>query len=162
MKIIYQCEDPGCLRKYNNPEDCQACEAQDPGEPVCEMGDIVTCSRSGFGWYDGFKDWVVNPDVVLKVDRENYQGCPRGDGNCFRSCCNYAFYYIITNVDQFGHRWRYHLRTLAMQRAYSRGHTFIETHCQVQLVKDPEVVSKLRELGGAYLGEIYGERGNLI
>lgn len=33
-----------------------------------------------------------------------------------------GFYYVVTAVDEHEHRTRYHIRTLAMERGYSRGY----------------------------------------
>lgn len=136
---LYQCEK--CMTIYSSAELAQACEAQTI-EPIAQPGEIVL-AKGSFGWFDGDKSWISNPDVKLKI---NGYKCPNGDDNCFGSCCNYAFYYVVgavtldqpDNVYVRGrvrdelreHRWKYHLFTRAMSSidGYGSGYTYDHGH----------------------------------
>lgn len=135
MKILYICE--GCGKQYDRIVKAQECESKDPGEQLVEPGDIVT-ARYGFGWFDGDRRWVVNPDVKLR-HRDGKEVCPNGNGNCFSKCCTYGFYYVVTAVDTHNHRTRYHLRTRAMggKTGYRGGYTYTDDHITPKKVGSP-------------------------
>lgn len=131
MKIVYVCE--GCGVEYDNPTTARKCEATDPGKRLVEVGDIVFGS-AGFGWYDGDKRWVSNPDILVKPK------CQHKDGrNCFDDCCTYRFYYVVTTIDVEKHRIRYHLETNAMegQQGHRGGYTYNIHHITPTKVKNP-------------------------
>lgn len=138
----YRCDI--CKREYPTLAEAEKCEAVKV-EPEFSPGDIVF-SKGGFGWYDGSKDWVSNPDVATRRGK-----CPNGNGNCFEPCCTYLFYYAVTAVGvykwagQIEHRAQYHVRTLAMtvKSGHGGGYTNAETHIGLTLVPDPpEIVKK--------------------
>lgn len=67
-----------------------------------KVGQIVTTGQ-GFGWADGDRRWIVNPQV--HGDRPLEQAyrvpaCKDGNGNCFNSCCCMIFYYVITEIER--------------------------------------------------------------
>jgi hypothetical protein len=146
-----------CGAEYDTEEEALSCEQQEAPTPSAEVGDIVL-ARAGFGWYDGDRDWIENPDIALKGTPDAAQD----HGNCFGSCCTYQFYYVVTAIDlaepgmlvredgTWLHRLRYHLRTKAMKTAYSQGYTFDECHCTPSVVEDPpeKVVEESKELIG--------------
>lgn len=133
----YICEGQGCGREYGTAAEALACEQQAPGKRLVEVGDIVTAS-SGFGWYDGDRRWVRNPDVRLKQYGKNeWKKCPNGDDNCFARCCTYGFYYVVTAIDVERHRVRYHVGTRAMLKGYRFGYTYNEHHIPLVKVKEP-------------------------
>jgi hypothetical protein len=146
VETTYACDI--CGEKYRTNEEAVACEARG-FEPKFKVGQIVT-SKQGFGWYDGDKSWIVNPDITLRPEK-----CPNGNRNCFECCCTYVFYYVITFIDgdeREGHKPRYHLRTKAMtgKQGYSEGWTFDEGHYKPMLVRNPPkiVVEQSKELLG--------------
>lgn len=101
----FQCEI--CSKIYASQEEGASCELRGEEKPILFVGDFVVRS-AGFGWFDGDRDWVSNPNVPLHQTHKY---------NCFESCCTYAFYYVITEIDkdpEDGHRLRYHLATKAM------------------------------------------------
>ncbi len=111
MRIQFICE--GCDEGYDNFSESFKCETQDAGTPVAAVGDIVT-TGDYFGWFDGDKRWVIPPTSgKLRSERADLM-CPEGGGNCFDSCCNYSFYYVVTAIDVVKHRVRYFLKTRAM------------------------------------------------
>jgi len=134
IKTTYTC--PICNGTYNTKKAAEECLAKG-FEPRFKVGDIVF-ARAGFGWYDGKKSWVSNPDV-----QKNPQ-----HGNCSGSCCTFQFYYVITFIDideGNSHRPRYHLFTNAMtgKEGYRGGYTFDIHHRTPVLVKNaPMVVIK--------------------
>jgi hypothetical protein len=134
MKTIveYQCEV--CGGRFPTQVQAMACERVG-FKPRHKVGEIVF-AKGGFGWYDGQKNWVSNPNVSR--DRE----CPSGVGNCFDDCCCFRFYYVITFIDKDerdGHRARYHLMTMAMSgnQGYRAGYTYDTGHESIELVKNP-------------------------
>lgn len=148
MIPYYQCEF--CKTTYSTAELAQACEDQKI-ETVCEVGDIVTCYPC-FGWYDGDKDWVANLDTIN-------QGCSSPGSNCFSTCCNYLFYWVVTaitfreNRSPFNDRYTqlythdpvYHLASRAIKgkqksKGYIMGWTTVQGH------HTPEVVEKRPKL----------------
>lgn len=149
MKLIkmWRCET--CGTDYTDPVAAEACEALG-FKPSFEVGQIVTC-RSGFGWYDGMRSWVTNPDAG------NGEPCPVGNSNCFDECCTYSFYYVVTYVDgdqgvgcdmSALHRPRYHLATNAMQTGYRIGYTFDDGHLRPVVVENPPRLRGARKLIG--------------
>ncbi|HDY90341.1 MAG TPA: hypothetical protein ENH82_19750 [bacterium] len=129
-----------CGTAYDLRETAEKCEKDLPIYRL-EPGDIVT-GGSAFGWYDGKKNWITNPNVFLKIDGNK---CKNGNGNCFAYCCNYLFYYVVTFVDleiwagRITHKPRYHARTLAMtgKQGYPGGYTTDEGHRYLERVKNP-------------------------
>lgn len=150
MKTLtrYTCDI--CHREYPSARAAAICE-REMGKPTVRPGDIVFVG-AGFGWYDGDREWVSNPDVKLGGIREH--------GNCFGECCTYRFYYVVTAVDRDlepawdgeGHRWRYHLATKAMtgKHGHTGGYTYDVHHVKPKLVKRPptHVVETSKDLIG--------------
>ena len=121
----YACD--WCSEEYKTKVEAAACEA-DPSKRAADLGDIVF-NGAGCGWYDGDKGWISNPDVRLRGK------CPKGDGNCFDTCCTYQFFYVVTAIDRAPrplgwmeprHPWRYHLFTRAMsgKQGYRGGYVY--------------------------------------
>ncbi len=135
MKTIYRCEL--CKTDFDTAKTALACENRKKEKLIANVGDIVFV-KSGFGWFDGDKVWISNPDVMLKRSFE-YKKCPNGDSNCFGECCTYRFFYVVTAIDFEGHRARYHCATLAMTgiKGYASGYTFGSHHYTLVLVKNP-------------------------
>lgn len=136
MTTSYQCDL--CRRVYETAAEAKACEARGVDASIVRVGDIVFVYHC-FGWYDGEASWVSNPDVFLK---RNGAKCPKGSSNCFGSCCNFRFYYVVTAIDFEGHRTRYHLVTLAMtgKNGHRGGYTFNAGHFVPEKVKNPPAV----------------------
>lgn len=145
MKVEYICEI--CGGRYPTEMQARSCEDQTIPELTIKPGDIVLL-RAGFGWYNGDPQWVSNPDVT--PDKKNPD-----HGNCFGRCCTYAFYYVVTHIENYNHRWRYHVKTDAMlgESTYSQGFTFSEHHYTPRLVKDPPE-HVLRE-GKKHIGKVF-------
>lgn len=122
------------------------------------IGDIVFC-RSGFGWYDGDRNWISNADQVDPKGLGNpgpipRGKCPNGDRNCFSPCCTFLFYYVVSFIDEDptrAGRRRYHLITNAMTRSHRSGYTFDDGgHFSPWLVEDPPryILNTSKELLG--------------
>ncbi len=128
-----------CTSTYDSLEEAEGCEAKGVVKPSVAVGDIILAG-AGFGWYDGDKKWISNPNVKLRQ-----KPCPNGDGNCFSDCCTYAFYYVVTAIDlddddhlRSQHRRRYHLFTKAMSgKGYRQGYTFDRYHAKPKKVDKP-------------------------
>ncbi len=140
-----------CGTVYDTLEEAQKCEAKGLRKPSVQVGDIVF-GTAGFGWYDGDRGWISNPDVPVRQ-----KPCPNGDGNCFSECCTYRFYYVVTaiDLDDSGHLdslhdRRYHLFTRAMTKGYRCGYTFDQHHVKPKKVADPplDVVETSKALIG--------------
>jgi hypothetical protein len=155
MIAVHQYECEICHKRSDDRETILACEARGVEKPIVKVGDIVFMG-AGFGWFDGDPAWVNNPDVRGPGGRNGDltvkpKPCPKGDSNCFDSCCNFRFYYVVTAIDTVkdhggfgyqspGHRTRYHVETLAMTgRQGHRGpkFTFASDHVRPKVVKDP-------------------------
>jgi hypothetical protein len=134
MKQIIKYACGICDENYDTSVEAEQCEAKGLDAPVAEVGDIVFL-RAGFGWFDGDVRWVLNPDVLERVKKIR----PNPHGNCFSDCCTYKFYYVITAIDNYYHRRRYHVKTKAMtgEQGYRGGYTFAGDHVKPIVVKEP-------------------------
>ncbi len=109
MIVTYECEL--CHKKFDNAEACLACENRGIEPAKAKVGDFVTTDGwkedyGRFGWYDGDPSWVI----------------PKTDG--LHSTPNFPYcslIYIVTAVDNDGHRARYHLETKGMTNNGYRG-----------------------------------------
>jgi len=122
---------PICENEDRTREEAARCTAKGKEKPIVKVGDIVL-TRAGFGWFDGSRDWVKNPDVEKHPEH----------GNCFGECCTHTFYYVVTAIDDYegdSHRIRYHLLTAAMsgKQGYRQGWTTVDGHYKPRRVKDP-------------------------
>lgn len=122
---------PICEKECLTREEAIRCTARGKEKPIVKVGDIVL-APAGFGWFDGSRDWVKNPDVKKHPEH----------GNCFGACCTFQFYYVVTAIDgddEDPHRTRYHLLTAAMsgEQGYRQGWTYADGHYKPQRVKDP-------------------------
>lgn len=134
--MTYQC--PICREKYKTKKGAQECLDIGMEKPIASVGDIVELD-AGYGWFDGDKRWIINPSVKLRGIKSH--------GNCFEKCCTYAFYYVITKIenDIGRHKLKYHVYTNAMTLAsgHSRGFTFTETHITPKIAQNvPKFVIK--------------------
>lgn len=107
MITQYVCE--ACKKVYLSPEEALECESQPLPEHDLNVGDIVL-AHSGFSWYDGKIEWVSNPLVRAQENLDKN----KSHGNCFRPCCTYSFYYVITKITSRKHKVLFHLETKAM------------------------------------------------
>lgn len=128
----YTCEI--CGTEYKEFDEAAACEAQGRPKQTLKPGDIVTIG-AGYGWFDGDRRWVLNPDVKRK---------DHADGrNCFDRCCTMAFFYVITKAEECSslgeHRIRYHLLTKAMsgKQGHRKGYTYDQHHRTPKKVANP-------------------------
>lgn len=130
MRVTYTCEK--CEEDYDTEEEAYDCENQELDEPSVDVGDIVFV-KSGYGWFDGDKKWVSNPDVELR------KKCPNDNGNCFEPCCTYRFYYVITAIDEDRHQLRYHIVTKAMnsKSGHRLTYTYHHEHIPLETIEDP-------------------------
>jgi hypothetical protein len=138
MKTLYQCEV--CKELYKTEEKALACERQ-KFMPRLEVGDIVL-ARSGFGWFDGDQKWIQNFHKLGMYTNPGEMPGKENHGNCFRECCTYVFFYVVTAIDhdtRDPHRVRYHLATKAMSAStgYLDGYTFDEGHYRPRKVRKP-------------------------
>lgn len=132
MKITFTCE--GCEEEYTSLDEAFFCETQDPGAPSVKVGAIVTTGRY-FGWFNGNPKWVILPTSgMLRSDRADRK-CPEGNGNCFETCCNYTFYYVVTATEVYQHRIRYSLATRAMKDP--QGYRYERTFSAPTKVENP-------------------------
>lgn len=118
-----------CQCVYDTFAKAERCETMKPkGLPAFQVGDIVTY-RAGFGWYDGDRRWISNPDVDPARPT-----CPH---NCFDVCCTWSFYYVITAIETDHDAYLYHLMTGAMQGpdGYSTGQAIFDS--SLKKVQDP-------------------------
>jgi hypothetical protein len=141
--VKYICER--CFASYEDEGDAWRCESQ-PFDPEFGVGDIVT-AHAGFGWYDGDRKWIRNPEVVeheahdltLPGVRCKLRRNP-DHGNCFGDCCSIAFYYVVTAVGNDArnpHRIEYHVATKGMKCAYRGGRTYDQGHHTLSKVEHP-------------------------
>jgi hypothetical protein len=151
-----------CRTEYDKREEAVACESvpEERPDPKLAPGTIVF-AHSGFGWFDGDRRWVSNPDILGKRDGKP---CPNGYGNCFEPCCTYRFYYVVTIVEPPAvwvpedryvfekHRVRYYVETKAMsgKQGHRGGYTSLRHHIRPAPVKAPPafVVRDARDLVG--------------
>jgi hypothetical protein len=145
--MLYKCEI--CSEEYTTEKECLECESRKLDRPKLAVGDIVSI-RFGYGWYDGDRDWVINPE---KEFTKRGGTCPTsGDGNCFGECCTMGFYYVITKISHEQHRVKYHVFTKAMtgKQGHHEGYTYEEMHYTPTLVPNPpkKVVSSSKDLIG--------------
>ncbi len=126
---------PVCQKEYPTREEAARCVARGKEKPILKVGDIVL-NRAGYGWFDGNRDWIKNPDVQKHPEH----------GNCFGACCTFQFYYVVTAIDDYegdAHRIRYHLLTAAMsgEQGYRQGWiTASEVHKPIRVKDPPEKV----------------------
>ncbi len=175
MKVHQTFECDTCGRVYQSAEAATTCENQPTRKLKAQPGDTVV-SGSSFGWFDGDERWVSNfkrigPMMELAPGRR--RKCPNGDSNCFASCCNYQFYYVVGAVEMrreklgmyltnkagepivvggepvYSHQLVYHLFTKAMtgRQGYAEGWTSVETHYDVKKVKNPPALDGSEFIG---------------
>lgn len=145
MIQIYRCDI--CAKEYREHRAALRCEQRGMLPCRLKVGDIVFAG-AGFGWFDGDKRWVSNPNA--RRDRN-----PK-HGNCFGPCCTYQFYYVVTAIDRDpkdGHRHRYHVATGAMRGGYYGGHTFETGHEHAVLASCPPTYVK--RAGKKLIGETF-------
>lgn len=119
---------PTCKRKYPDHDAAVKCANSDE-TPKWEVGQIVTFGDR-FGWYDGERDWVTNPDIVPDM---------------YASGRGYSLYYVITAItkdrwqNEYAHQLRYHVETMAMtgKKGYRGGYTSRSGHFTPRLVTNP-------------------------
>ena len=135
-KIRFLC--PICNYEYMEREDAEKCYAKGL-HPTLDVGDFVTAYSFRFSWYDGDRNWIAAT--------EKSDNCSSG----FR----HTFYYVVTYIDNDGHRSRYHLKTGAMSGAagYSRGYTFDVHHIKPKLVIDEDVPDSIKKIAKEWIGE---------
>jgi hypothetical protein len=149
MKVVYRCEEPGCRWEFDNPNTCVAHEGQPRFGPNVKVGDIVTLEKC-FGWYNGDAKWIRNyEDHKGRLEKDAHldfklprQKCPKGHGNCFDSCCNLEFYWVVTAVTKAQHRWRIHVASKAVRRyrpaaSHIHGYTYPQGHLTCRVVAKP-------------------------
>lgn len=117
---------PVCRKEYKSYGEAQDC-INTTDQATVKVGDIVEL-KYGFGWFDGDKRWVINPDVDMSK-------------HGFGSDCSMGFYYVVTHIDIKEHRTRYHVFTKAMGlNGYRSGHTFNTGHWAPKKIDAPEFV----------------------
>lgn len=126
-KHIFKC--PGCGNEYEEKQQAINCMNRSD-EPIVNVGDIVEL-KYGFGWFDGDKRWVINPDVDMSK-------------HGFGSDCSMGFYYVVTHIDQENHRARYHVATKAMtgKQGHRRWFTYNTGHYRPKLIDAPDFVKE--------------------
>ncbi len=131
---IYEC--PICNNRYDTKPEAEACLAIGVDERL-RVGDIVEV-KFGYGWYDGQKDWVINPEI----DPNKTHG--------FGRKVSWGFYYVVTDVEISGHRVRYSVATKAMTGENGhRGGWTGKNHYMPKKVDAPQsVIDESRELIG--------------
>jgi hypothetical protein len=132
MKTITEYECDICATRFAFQSAAEKCEARGLDKKLANVGDIVTVT-AGYGWYDGDRGWVTNPNIELRPKRPASH-----DQNCFDRCCTYEFFYVVTAIDAENHRRHYHLVTLAMsgRQGHRSGWTSMG-HYRPKIVMDP-------------------------
>ena len=128
MKVIeiYAC--PRCKKQYTTKEEATECMNSN-NTPKFEVGNIVEL-KYGYGWFDGDKRWVINPDVDMSK-------------HGFGEDCSMGFYYVITVIKIVDHEVRYYVATNAMtgESGHNGGWT-ADTHYPPKLIDAPKFVVK--------------------
>lgn len=128
MEVITKFFCPMCMNKFDHREQAQACLDRAVEKTDLKVGDIVEV-KYGYGWFDGDKKWVINPDV----DRSNHG---------FTKDRSMGFYYVITHIETEQHRLRFHVVTKAMtgENGHRHGYTYLTGHCTPKKINAPESV----------------------
>lgn len=126
-KQVFQCTI--CKKEYKSKQAAINC-MNSTDQQIVKVGDIVEL-RYGFGWFDGDKRWVINPDVDTSK-------------HGFGADCSMGFFYVITHIDTENHRTRYHVMTNAMtgKKGYKGGWTYNKNHYTPKLIDAPEFVKQ--------------------
>ena len=136
-KIITQYVCPTCKETYKYKVRAEICYNQKT-EQSFKVGDIVTI-YGRFGWFDGDPLWVVNkPKGIIR--------------NEVRPDSRMSFYYVVTSIKHNGHRYQYHVETMAMEgsQGYRSGYTYDSGHIKLKLADDVsnKVMKQSRKLIG--------------
>lgn len=128
MEIITKYFCPMCYNKYDTIQDAQGCLDRGVEKTDLKVGDIVEV-KYGYGWFDGDKNWVINPDV----DRSKHG---------FDKSCSMGFYYVITAIEPHEHRLKFHVVTKAMTGidGHRHGYTYLTGHYKPKKIDAPEIV----------------------
>jgi hypothetical protein len=127
MQVLTKFICPMCKAEYDHKEQAQACLDRGVDKTDLKVGDIVEL-KYGFGWFDGDKRWVINPDVKLK------HGFGKNE--------SMGFYYVITHMEAHEHRLRIYVATKAMTGAngHKGGYTYLSGHYTPKKIEAPEEV----------------------
>jgi hypothetical protein len=128
MEVITKFFCPMCNSEHNQKADAQSCLDRGLDKTDLKVGDIVEI-KYGYGWFDGDKNWVINPDV----DRSKHG---------FSKKESMGFYYVITAIEPHEHRLRFYVITKAMTGEYGHkgGYTYLTGHYAPKKIKAPENV----------------------
>lgn len=139
-----------CHKTHNSYQRALDCEFTEPNLLNVKVGDIVT-AQFGFGWYNGDKRWLVNPELELtgsilvgdmSVPVRKKGKCPNHSlsWNCFDRCCTWGFYYVVTDMRlrKNSHLMIYSVRTGAMEEPNGHiGGWTGSNHVRLTAVTDP-------------------------
>lgn len=134
--VTYICAT--CLKRHDFALDAIKC-FDSTETTTLKVGDVVEAGY-GFGWFDGDKDWVINPDV-----NQSKHG--------FGKDCSMGFYNVITHIDtdlNNSHRLRIHLFTRAMSSnsSYKSCYTYLSDK-SLKLIEAPK---KIIDESKAFIG----------
>lgn len=121
MRTLYQCEK--CKALYEHPQTARDCEASGPGDPIVQVGDLVTAGDNRFSWYDGSALWVA----ACSQKNEMRQ---------------FTLAYVVVAIVQDKddpHQWCYVIATDAMtdENGYRYGRTYESGHIPMRKIVDP-------------------------
>lgn len=139
MEIMTKYECPICKRQYLQIEEAKKC-LNSNDTPIFKVGDIVEAGY-GFGWFDGDKDWLINPEIDPRKEH----------GFCKNK--SWGFYYVVSHIDLVEHEIVYYLVTGAMSldTGYSGGKTkHMGTHKTPKLINNPpkHIIEKSKQFIG--------------
>jgi len=128
MQVIEKFVCPICHTQYDIKAEAQACLDRSVEKTSLTLGDIVEV-KYGYGWFDGDKKWVINPDVDMSK-------------HGFSKDCSMGFYYVITHIEPDKHRLRFHVFTKAMTgtQGHREGYTYLRGHYTPVKIDAPEDV----------------------
>lgn len=117
-----------CQSEFGDKDEAQACLDRGVEKTDLKVGDIVEV-KYGYGWFDGDKQWVINPDV----DHSKHG---------FDKSCSWGFYYVITAIEPDKHRLKFHVMTNAMtgSHGHRHGYTYLTGHCTPKKINAPKFV----------------------
>lgn len=129
---------PICMRQYDIKIDAIICMNSNE-TPEFEVGEVVEL-KYGYSWFDGDRNWVINPDVDM-----SRHGFSKNE--------SIGFYYVITAIENVEHKVRYYVATNAMTgKKGHRGGWTTKNHYYPKKIEAPQqVIEESKKLIGIKL-----------